>query len=88
MELDIIVEAVQYTPGYEPVIVQYTTIDPAGGKGVTMHLHTTQTDLGDGWDDDSVKGVLIDHLDKQKIVAKIDFTKTDKNKKADTMKKN
>lgn len=67
------IEAVQWTPGHEPVIVHYVGKGVKGGPlSKTSLFHTTQEDLGgDSWGDEEVHTALLAHLDENGIAAEI-----------------
>lgn len=67
--INVRIEAVQYTPGYEPVNVQYSA--EAGPLAKTNTLFTTQTALGGEWSDAAVRAALLQYLDENGISAVI-----------------
>ena len=61
MKLAITIEAVQFTPFCEPVLVQYSA--ESGPLARSTLFHTTQQDLGgDAWGDANVVHALTAHL--------------------------
>ena len=66
--MNIRIEAIQYTPGGEPVLVQYSA-EGDGPMARSTLFHTTQEALGDGWNDQHVLEALEAHLTAHELTA-------------------